>query len=189
MTKHAGTVERLRGLAWPTMLGGGLLLVLLAQVQWGSTDEGVEPSITGLGRVTILGASDDDVAFFFEDNTGRPGLSVVVLGAVIAVVAALGWWRPRLRPSAIGLIGLASVIVLVVGIRTLSDPAAHLFSDRVSEALDADLPDMQAGYGLIGTVVVAILLLVVVGFWVLSTVWPRAGAADRVEINRTDESS
>ena len=189
MTKHAGTVERLRGLAWPTMLAGGLLLVLLAQVQWGSTDEGVEPSITGLGRVTILGASDDDVAFFFEDNTGRPGLSVVVLGAVIAVVAALGWWRPRLRPSAIGLIGLASVIVLVVGIRTLSDPAAHLFSDRVSEALDADLPEMQAGYGLIGTVVVAILLLVVVGFWVLSSVWPRAGAADRVEINRTDESS
>ena len=189
MTKHEGTGERLRGLAWPTMLAGGLLLVLLAQVQWGSTDEGVEPSITGLGRVTILGASDDDVEFFFEDNTGRPGLSVVVLGAVIAVVAALGWWRPRLRPSAIGLIGLASVIVLVVGIRTLSDPAAHLFSDRVSEALDADLPDMQAGYGLIGTVVVAILLLVVVGFWVLSTVWPRAGAADRVEINRTDESS
>ncbi|UPG69061.1 hypothetical protein MVF96_04230 [Gordonia hongkongensis] len=59
----------------------------------------------------------------------------------------------------------------------------------MSEALDADLPDMQAGYGLIGTVVVAILLLVVVGFWVLSSVWPRAGAADRVEINRTDESS
>lgn len=171
------------------MLAGGLLLVLLAQVQWGSTDEGVEPSITGLGRVTILGASDDDVAFFFEDNTGRPGLSVVVLGAVIAVVAALGWWRPRLRPSAIGLIGLASVIVLVVGIRTLSDPAAHLFSDRVSEALDADLPEMQAGYGLIGTVVVAILLLVVVGLWVLSTVWPRAAAADRAEVNRTDESS
>ena len=89
MTKHAGTVERLRGLAWPTMLASGLLLVLLAQVQWGSTDEGVEPSITGLGRVTILGASDDDVAFFFEDNTGRPGLSVVVLGAVIAVVAGV----------------------------------------------------------------------------------------------------
>ena len=114
---------------------------------------------------------------------------ILLLVLAVLAVAALGWWRPRLRPSAIGLIGLASVIVLVVGIRTLSDPAAHLFSDRVSEALDADLPDMQAGYGLIGTVVVAILLLVVVGFWVLSSVWPRAGAADRVEINRTDESS
>lgn len=173
------------------MLAGGLLLVLLAQVQWGSTDEGVEPSITGLGRVTILGASDDDVAFFFEDNTDNPGLSVVVLGAVIALVAALGWWRPRLRPAAIGLIGLASIIVLVVGIRTLNDPAAQLFSDRVSEALDADLPEMQAGYGLIGTVVVAILLVAVVGFWVLSAVWPHpAGAAtDRTGLNQTDESS
>ncbi len=69
----------------------------------GSTDEGVQPSITGLGRVTVPGgASDEDVAFFFEDNTDRPGLSVVVLGAVIAVVAALAWWRMRLRPAAIG---------------------------------------------------------------------------------------
>ncbi|MFT4394413.1 hypothetical protein ACLTEW_05695 [Gordonia lacunae] len=197
MTTHPVTVERLRGLAWPVMMAGGLLLVLFAQVQWGSTDEGVEPSITGLGRVTILGASDDDVAFFFEDNTGRPGLSVVVLGAVIALVAALGWWRPRLRPSAVGLIGLASIVVLVVGIRTLSDPAAHLFSDRVSEALDADLPEMQAGYGLIGTVVVGILLLAAVGFWVLSTVWPRSVAGEPTErtglnrtgLSQTDESS
>ena len=191
MTTHPVTVERLRGLAWPVMLAGGLLLVLFAQVQWGSTDEGVEPSITGLGRVTILGASDDDVAFFFEDNTDNPGLSVVVLGAVIALVAALGWWRPRLRPAAIGLIGLASIVVLVVGIRTLNDPAAQLFSDRVSEALDADLPEMQAGYGLIGTVVVAILLVAVVGFWVLSAVWPRPAdaATDRTGLNQTDESS
>ncbi|MFE0747689.1 hypothetical protein [Gordonia sp. NPDC058843] len=193
MTTQPVTVERLRGLAWPALLAGGLLLVLFAQVQWGSTDEGVEPSITGLGRVKILGASDDDVAFFFEDNTGSPGLSVVVLGAVIALVAAIAWWRPRLRPSAIGLIGLASVVVLVVGVRTLSDPAAHLFSDRVSEALDAELPDMQAGYGVIGTVVVAILLLAVVGFWVVSTMWPRGGAGrtelNRTELNQNDESS
>ena len=72
-------------------------------------------SRTALRSTTSLtSSSDDDVAFFFEDNTGRPGLSVVVLGAVIAVVAALGWWRPRLRPAAIGLIGLASIVALVV---------------------------------------------------------------------------
>ena len=54
MTTHPVTVERLRGLAWPVMLAGGLLLVLFAQVQWGSTDEGVEPSITGLSPATRL---------------------------------------------------------------------------------------------------------------------------------------
>ncbi|MEY1677082.1 hypothetical protein AB4Z55_23200 [Gordonia sp. ABKF26] len=183
MTTHSATVERLRTTAWPVMLAGGLLLVLLAQVQWVWTDEGVEPSITGLGHVKILGASDDDVAFFFEDKTDRPGLSVVVAGAVIAVVAALGWWRARLRPSAIGVIGLASIVALVVGVRVLSDPAAQLFSDSVSEALGADLPAMQAGYGLIGTVVVAALLLVVVVGWVLTTWWPRP------TLSQTDESS
>jgi hypothetical protein len=165
------------------MLVGGLLLVLLAQVQWGWTEEGVEPSITGLGHVKILGATADDVEFFFEDKTDRPGLSVVVVGAVIAVVAALGWWRARLRPSAIGLIGLASMIALVVGIRTLSDPAAQLFSDSVSDALGSDLPAMEAGYGLIGTVVVAVLLLAVVAGWVLTALWPRP------TVSRSDESS
>lgn len=188
MTTEPGIVARLRVLVWPAALVGGLLLVLFAQVEWGSTDEGVQPSITGLGRVTVPGASDEDVAFFFEDNTDRPGLSVVVLGAVIAVVAALGWWRARLRPAAIGVIGLASVIAAAVGIRTLGDPAAHLFSDRVTEALDLELPTMQPGYGLIGTVVVAVLLFVVVGFAVVTSVWPgRSPDADRV--SRNDESS
>ncbi|MBD0861778.1 hypothetical protein IA539_11225 [Gordonia sp. zg691] len=188
MTTQHLTVDRLRGFVWPAALVGGLLLVLLAQVEWGSTDEGVQPSITGLGRVTVPGASDEDVAFFFEDNTDRPGLSVILLGAVIAVVAALAWWRARLRPAAIGLIGLASVIALVVGIRTLSDPAAHLFSERVSQALDLDLPTMQPGYGLVGTVVVAVLLLVVVGFAVVTSVWS-GGAAGVARVSRNDESS
>ncbi len=86
------------------------------------------------------------------------------------------------------MIGLASVIAAVVGIRTLGDPAAHLFSDRVTEALDLELPTMQPGYGLIGTVVVAVLLLVVVGFAVVTSVWPgRSPDADRV--SRNDESS
>ncbi|WP_439031688.1 hypothetical protein [Gordonia terrae] len=183
MTTQRDTAERLRGFAWPAMLVGGLLLVLLAQVQWGWTEEGVEPSITGLGHVKILGATTDDVEFFFADKTDDPGLSVVVAGAVIAVVAALGWWRTRLRPSAVGLIGLASLIALVVGVRTLSDPAAQLFSDSVSEALGAELPAMQPGYGLIGTVVVAVLLLAVVAGWVLTTL------LSRPTVSRTGESS
>ncbi|MBM7277923.1 hypothetical protein JTZ10_09150 [Gordonia rubripertincta] len=188
MTTEPGIVDRLRTYVWPAALVGGLLLVLFAQVEWGSTDEGVQPSITGLGRVTVPGASDEDVAFFFEDNTDRPGLSVVILGAVIALVAALAWWRERLRPAAIGVIGLAAVVALVVGIRTLSDPAAHLFSDRVTEALDLELPTMQPGYGLLGTVVVAVLLLVVVGFAVVTSVWP-GRSVDPVEVSRNDESS
>ncbi len=78
---------------------------------------------------------------------------------------------------------------MAIGIRTLSDPAAHLFSDRVSEALDLELPTMQPGYGLIGTVVVAVLLLVVVGgFAVVTSVWP-GRSVDPAEVSRTDESS
>lgn len=100
MTTQREFVEGLRRWVWPAALAGGLLLVLFAQVEWGSTDEGVQPSITGLGRVTVPGASDEDVAYFFADNTDRPGLTVLVAGIVVAVAAALGWWRERLRPAA-----------------------------------------------------------------------------------------
>ncbi|MEO9326753.1 hypothetical protein [Gordonia aurantiaca] len=194
MTTQRGIVERLRAWVWPAALAGGLLLVLFAQVEWGSTDEGVQPSITGLGRVTVPGASDEDVAFFFEDNTERPGLTVVVAGVVIAVIAASAWRRERLRPAAIGLIGVASIVVLVVGVRTMTDPAAHLFSDRVAQALDLELPTMDPGYGLIGTVVVPIALLVMVVFGIAGLVWPAratgsAHPTDTGPVSRYDESS
>lgn len=174
MTTQREFVEGLRRWVWPAALAGGLLLVLFAQVEWGSTDEGVQPSITGLGRVTVPGASDEDVAYFFADNTDRPGLTVLVAGIVVAVAAALGWWRERLRPAAIGVIGVASAVALVAGAMVLADPAAHLFTDRVARALDSELPRMDPRYGLIGTVAVAAGLIVVAVSAIASMIGPRA---------------
>ncbi|MET9199155.1 hypothetical protein ABZW74_02020, partial [Gordonia sp. NPDC003585] len=61
-----------------------------------------------------------------------------------------------------------------------SDPAGHLFSERLTEALDLDLPTMQPGYGLIGTLIVGVLVLALAVFWA-ATSWRRP--------TRTDESS
>ena len=49
--------------AAPFLLVCGLLLVSLTMAPWGVGDEGVRPTVTGLGRVTVEGASAADVAF------------------------------------------------------------------------------------------------------------------------------
>ena len=175
-----GRIDRLRGLVWPIACVAGLLLVALAQVKWGVSDEGVRPSITGLGRVSVPGAAAEDVEYFFDGQTRRPGLIVIVAGAVVALAAALGWWRASLRWPAIVVVGLGGAVALGVAVVALSDPAGHLFSERLTEALDLDLPTMQPGYGLIGTLIVGVLVLALAVFWA-ATSWRRP--------TRTDESS
>ncbi|AZG45859.1 hypothetical protein [Gordonia insulae] len=147
-----GVVHRF---TWPAALGGGLLLVAFSLVPWGVSDEGVRPSITGLGRVSVPGAGPEDVAFL-EDHTLRPGLVTVVVGIVIAVAAAAAWWRPRVRWPALIVIALASIVAMVAAVLTVANPAAHLLDDQVNRALDLDTPLISPGYGLIGVVVVSI---------------------------------
>ncbi|MDL9936199.1 hypothetical protein QSJ18_05545 [Gordonia sp. ABSL1-1] len=179
MTQRPEVLARLIALVWPVAFVSGLLLVAFAQVRWGVSDEGVRPSITGLGRVSVPGATDEDVDYFFDGQTRRPGLVVVVAGSAIAAAALVGWWKRPARPVAMAVIGIGAVTALVVGIRTVRDPAAHLFSDRLTQALDLDLPDIQPGYGLVGVVGVAGVLLAVVAFWLVTTWTVGRGAAGR----------
>ena len=180
-----GRLARSFALVWPAACVAGLLLIAFAQVKWGISDEGVQPSITGLGRVSVPGASADDVAYFFDGQTRRPGLWVVIAGAVVAVAALAGWLRRQFRWPAAVIVVVAALVSLVTAVWTISDPAARLFSERLTEALDLDLPTMQPGYGVIGTAVVAVVLVGLMVFWV--AVGRRADSSD--PISRTDESS
>ncbi|GAB89743.1 hypothetical protein [Gordonia rhizosphera] len=162
-----------RRFTWPIALVAGLLLVAFSLVPWGVSDQGVQPSITGLGRVSVPGAEPGDVAFL-EEHTLRPGLATVVLGTVIAVVAALAWWRPRLRWPAVVIVGLGAVAALVAAIPVLADPAAHLFDERVNDALSQDSPLVGVGYGLVGVTVVSIVLI---GLVVAVALTPAGGSS------------
>ncbi|WP_270483457.1 MULTISPECIES: hypothetical protein [Gordonia] len=96
--------ERARALAWPLFAVSGLLIVAFSLVSWGDSSQGLNSKISGVGRVSVPGAAPEDVAFL-EAHTQRPGLVTIILGAVIAAVAAVGWWRRRLRPIALSVIG------------------------------------------------------------------------------------
>lgn len=180
-----GRLARSLALVWPAACVAGLLLIAFAQVKWGISDEGVQPSITGLGRVSVPGASADDVAYFFDGQTRRPGLWVVIAGAVVAVAALAGWLRRGIRWPMAAVVTAAAVVSLAVAVWTISDPAARLFSERLTEALDLDLPTMQPGYGVIGTAVVAVVLVGLMVFWMVAA--RRTGTSEQV--SRTDESS
>ncbi|NDZ96032.1 hypothetical protein G3I13_05375 [Streptomyces sp. SID6673] len=150
--------DHVRRWTWPAGVLGGLLLVAFSLVPWGVCDQGVKPSVTGLGRVSVPGAAPEDVAFL-EDLTRRPGLITVAVGVVIAIAAALAWWRSEVRWPAVVVVGIASVVSLVVAVVTLSDPGKHLFESRVTDAIDADTPIISVGYGLVGVLVVSVVLL------------------------------
>ncbi|WAC54066.1 hypothetical protein [Gordonia sp. SL306] len=166
--------DHVRRWTWPAGLLGGLLLVAFSLVPWGVSDQGVKPSVTGLGRVSVPGAAPEDVAFL-EDLTRRPGLITVVVGVVIAIAAALAWWRSELRWPAVVVVGVGSVVSLVVAVVTLSDPGKHLFESRVTDAVDADTPIISVGYGLVGVLVVSVVLL---GLMMSTVIIGRDGAAE-----------
>ncbi|MYR06846.1 hypothetical protein GTV32_11255 [Gordonia sp. SID5947] len=174
---------------WPAGLIGGLLLVALSLVPWGVSDQGVKPSVTGLGRVSVPGAAPEDVAFL-EDLTRRPGLVTVIVGVVIAIAAALAWWRSELRWPAVVVVGVGAVVALVVAVVTLSDPGKHLFESRVTDAVDSDTPIISVGYGLVGVLVVSVVLI---GLMMSTVIVGRDGTADagpQTDVaNRSDGSS
>ena len=153
--------ERARALAWPLFAVSGLLIVAFSLVSWGDSSQGLSSKISGVGRVSVPGAAPEDVAFL-EAHTQRPGLITIVLGAVIAAVAAVGWWRRRLRPIALAVIGLAAATAAIV----VADPSGQLLDDAVTSTLELAPGEqiLQPGDGVIAVLVVAILLAVGVVF-------------------------
>lgn len=157
--------ERARALAWPLFAVSGLLIVAFSLVSWGDSSQGLSSKISGVGRVSVPGAAPEDVAFL-EAHTQRPGLVTIVLGAVIAAVAAVGLWRRRLRPIALAVIGLAAVGAAVAAAIVVADPSGQLLDDAVTSTLELAPGEqiLQPGYGVIAVLVVAILLAVGVVF-------------------------
>ncbi|SKX84242.1 Uncharacterised protein [Mycobacteroides abscessus subsp. abscessus] len=152
--------ERARALAWPLFAVSGLLIVAFSLVSWGDSSQGLNSKISGVGRVSVPGAAPEDVAFL-EAHTQRPGLVTIILGAVIAAVAAVGWWRRRLRPIALSVIGLAAVGAAVAAGIVIADPSGRLLDDAVTSTLDLAPGEqiLQLGYGVIAVLVVAILVV------------------------------
>ncbi|MCX2963424.1 hypothetical protein [Gordonia aquimaris] len=163
----------IRRFTWPIAALGGLLLIGFSLVPWGISDEGVQPSITGLGRVRVPGATAEDVAFL-EEHTLRPGLWTVTFGAIITVVSLLAWWRPRLRWPAVAVVGLGAVATLAVTIPALADPGGHLFDQQVQDAIRVESPLVDVGYGLLGILIVAIALI---GLVVAAALTPADGSS------------
>ncbi len=152
-------IDPVRRFLWPASLVGGLLLVAFGLAPWGVSDQGVRPKVSGVGRVSVPGAAPEDVAFL-ENHTQRPALVVIILAAVIAIAAVVGWWRQSAFWPAIVVVASGSAAVTVWTAIVLTAPDEHLFDDSVLGALDAPSTILTPGYGLIGALVVAAVMLV-----------------------------
>lgn len=179
---------------WPLLLSGGLLIVALSMGPWGVSSEGVRPGVNGLGRVSVPGASQQDVAFL-ESHTEQPGLVTVGLGALIVVAAALGWALPKAKWIALAICGVAGLGSVITAVIILTDPAGHLLDDAVNEALGTGPQVLSPGYGLIGVLIVGLVVIgaVVSGALARPSRAGVAGDAGRVDdlddLTRTDEPS
>lgn len=166
----------------PILVLGGLVLFGLAFAPWGIAREGVQPSVSGLGKVTVPGATADDVAFL-QDHTGRPGLITLLLGVVIIVAAGLAWWRTELTRVGLAVAALAATVAAGWAVLTVSSPESKLFDAAVNEALDDRSSVLAPAWGLFGSAAVAGLCIVVgVGASVLA-------AAERVSAPVTGGAS
>lgn len=134
------------------------MLAALTFAPWGHGTEGWKPSITGLGKVSIDGASGDEVAFL-QDHTGRPGLVVLACAAVIVIAGLLAAWRAEPRIAAAGIGVTAALGAGIWTVVVLAELPVHLFDDAVGEALGDARPALAAGWGAIGVLVVSILIL------------------------------
>lgn len=144
----------------PILLIAGLVLFGLAFATWGVGAEGVKPTVSGLGKVTISGLSADDVGFL-QDHTGRPGLVTLVLGAIVAISAVLAWWRTELSLIASAVAAIAGVAAVAWTVLTLAAPETRLFDEAVNDALDGGSSVLNPGWGLIGSIVMSVVCAVV----------------------------
>lgn len=152
-------IDPVRRILWPTSFIGGLLLVAFGLAPWGVSDQGVRPKVSGVGRVSVPGAGPEDVAFL-ENHTQRPALVVIVLAVVIALAAVVGWWRqPVFWPATVA-VAVGSAAVTGWTAIVLTAPDEHLFDGNVLGALDAPSTILTPGYGLIGALVVAAVVLI-----------------------------
>lgn len=146
--------------AAPFLLVCGLLLISFTMAAWGVGDEGVRPTVTGLGRVTVEGASAADVAFL-EEHTQRPGLPLLLSGAVVIVTAAAMWWRDILFWPRSVVLAIAFAAAAVRAVRVITDPAPLVFDSLVTSELESDLPTMSAGWGAYAALAVCVAALIV----------------------------
>lgn len=146
---------------WPTLAIGGLFLFALCYAPWGRGAEGVQPQVTGLGRIEISGAAPEDqpVITSLESEAVAAALPALVLAALIVVVALLAWWQPRLRLAGFAVVLLAAIGAIVNAALVAASPSAALFSDRVNTEL-GEVP-MGVAYGVIGALVCAAVIAVV----------------------------
>ncbi|GAC68462.1 hypothetical protein [Gordonia soli] len=151
--------DQFRRFLWPGLFVGGLLLVGFSLAPWGTSDQGVRPSVSGVGRVSVPGASAEDVAFL-EQHTQRPGLVVIGAAVLILIAAADGWWRPQAFWYASAIVGIPAVGVLIWSIVTVASPEQRLFDDQVIDALDGPSSILAPGYGVVGTAVVSAVMIV-----------------------------
>ncbi|WLP89440.1 hypothetical protein [Gordonia sp. NB41Y] len=165
MTETRSVRDRIAVALWPAMVVVGLLIVATSQVTWGYSNEGVGLRIGGLGGVGASSAAREDVEAFFADHTQRPGLVTLAMGLVIVVAAVVAWWRPlrgkrgvQVGAAVIG--ALAAIVTVIWSAVVLADPAGHLFSSTIIDAMDLPNPLLQPGWGLIATLVVGVLALI-----------------------------
>ncbi|WP_076481522.1 hypothetical protein [Williamsia sterculiae] len=146
----------------------GLTVLVCSFLTWGSSDQGVHPSVSGTGSISVPGAAADDVAFL-ERYTNHPGSFTVLTGALIMVAAAMVWLGGRrigrvhiatawsLFAVAVGM--LCSVVTMAVTIWCMVDPGGALFDTQVAEAMNSSV-DLAVGPGLVVALAGAILALV-----------------------------
>lgn len=159
------SLERIRPFLWPALVVVGLAIVGCAQASWGASDQGAQLQVSGLGGVSARAAATADVEAAFSAHTERPALLTLVFGIVIALAALLGWWKP-FRRNTIGVLAVSAVIVaagvatIVVAAMVIADPAGRLFDAAVNDAIDAPGPLLSPAWGVIATLILAVLSVV-----------------------------
>lgn len=138
----------------------GLMLASLTLAVWGVGDEGVRPSVTGLGNVTVPGASPDDVAFL-EEHTRRPAVPLLFCGALAVLFAAAMWLHDIVFWTGSVALTITFTVAAVRTVLVIADPAQLVFDKMVTTELESDMPAMSAGWGAWAALAVCVVALIV----------------------------
>ena len=138
----------------------GVALASLTLAEWGVGDEGVRPAVTGLGKVSVPGASPADVVFL-EEHTQRPAVPLLFCGALIVLIAAAMWLHDIVFWTGLIVLGIIFAIASVRTVQVIADPAPRMFDSLVTTELESDMPAMSAGWGAYAALAVCVVALVV----------------------------